>query len=71
MRSGALFVLLVTGISALAVAAGAGDASAIRAAAILVAAGAVCFGASLARIVHHAMPRVMPRTPLAGRAVMS
>jgi hypothetical protein len=65
------FVLLVTGMSALAAAAGAGDTIAIRAASILVAAGAVAFGASLARVVHHAMPRVMPRAPLAGRAVMS
>ena len=65
------FVLLVTGMSVLAVAVGTGDATAIRAAAILVAAGAVSFGASLARVVHHTMPRVMPRAPLAGRAVMS
>jgi len=65
------FVLLVTGMSALAVAAGAGDATAIRGAALLVAAGAVSFGASLVRVVHHVMPRVMPRAPLAGRAVMS
>lgn len=68
---GIAFALLVTGMGALTLAAGAGDATAIRAAAILVAAGAVAFGASLARVVHHAMPRVMPRAPLAGRAVMS
>jgi hypothetical protein len=63
------FVLFVTGMSALAIAAGAGDATAIRGAAMLVAAGAVAFGASLARVVHHVTPRVMPRAPLAGRAV--
>jgi hypothetical protein len=65
------FVLLVAGMSTLAIAAGTGDATAIRAGGILVAAGAVCFATSLARVVHHAIPRLMPRTPLAGRAVMS
>ncbi len=61
---GVAFVLLVTGMGALAVAAGAGDATAIRAAGLVVGAGALAFGAALARVVHHLMPCAMRPGPL-------
>ncbi|HUF90991.1 MAG TPA: hypothetical protein VMR23_01350 [Candidatus Limnocylindria bacterium] len=61
---GVAFVLLVTGMGALAVAAGIGQATAIRAAGLVVAAGAVAFGAALARVVHHLVPCAMRPGPL-------
>ncbi len=66
---GMAFALLVTGMSALTLAVGAGDATAIRAAATLVAAGAIFFGAALARVVHHPVPCFTRRAPLAGSVV--
>jgi hypothetical protein len=58
---GAAFASLVTGMIALTLAVGVGDATGIRAAATLVAAGAVFFGAALARIVYHAVGSVERR----------
>jgi hypothetical protein len=65
------FVLLVTGMVALALAVGLGDALLIRAAGTLVAAGALAFGAALARIAHHALPSPMRRASLARGAAAS
>jgi hypothetical protein len=48
--------LLAAGVCGLAIAVLAGDASWIRAAAVLIATGALAFAATLARVLHHLMP---------------
>jgi hypothetical protein len=62
------FALLVGGMGALAVAVAAGEPAWIRAAGVLLAAGAVVFGAALVRVVHHLLPCPMRGVRAAGRA---
>lgn len=68
---GASFALLTAGVVALAAAAVAGDPAWIRAAGLVVAAGAVAFGAALGRVLHHMLPcparRLAERVPHATR----
>jgi hypothetical protein len=58
------WTLLTVGFATLAGALALGEAAWIRAAGLLVAAGALVFAASLARVVHHLMP-------CAGRATVA
>jgi len=64
----AALALLLAGIAGLAAAVGAGDPGWIRAAGLLLAAGALVFAVALARVVHHLVPCPMRTVPAAGRA---
>jgi hypothetical protein len=64
----AALALLLAGIAGLAAAVGAGDPGWIRAAGLVLSAGALVFAVALARVVHHLVPCPMRTVPAVGRA---